>query len=589
MDYEKQQRPQYAKGPSYGETETYHSTSQESYNSPTPAPTPQGAFARFIDSFKPMDLEEEGYDPSELNLTQRTVIATSKHPLAQKLKARHLQMIAIGGSIGTGLFVGSGWALYAGGPGFLLLGYLIIGYCLLCVMYALGELSVQFPVSGSFNAFFSRFVDPSWGFTLGIMYACSWIVSYPSELIAASMTIGYWNKSINPALWVAIFYVFIASVNLFGVKGYGEVEFVLSIVKIIAVFGFIICGICVIAGAGDGGYIGGKYWHNPGAFNNGLKGLCTVFITSAFSFGGIELVALAAAESVNPRKALPKATKQVFWRIFLFYILTAIVIGSLVPYTNPDLLSGDGPTASPFVIALYEAGIKVAPSIMNGTILAAVVSVGNSSVYGSSRTLCSLAAQGLLPKIVAYVDKRGRPLVAIMISNAVGLLGFLVVNENQGEVFTWFYSVCSLSAFFTWGFICFTHIRWRSALNAQGRTLDEVAFVSPFGIVGSYSGMLILAFVIGGEIWTAIYPIGSDTPQIVTFFQYCLSLPLLLIIFAIHKTVCGWRSFMVSLEDIDLDTGRRDVDIQQLRFEIAEEKRLLQERSIFYRIYNFFC
>lgn len=556
---------------------------------PEDVPPPQGAFARFVDSFKPMDFEEHGYDPAELTPVQRTIIASARHPLAQKLKPRHLQMIAIGGSIGTGLFVGSGWALSAGGPGFLLLGYCIVGFCLLCVVYALGEMSVQFPVSGSFNAFFSRFVDPSWGFTLGLMYAVSWLIGYPSELIAASITIGFWNDSVHPAVWIAIFYIFISTVNLFGVKGYGEIEFILSIVKICAVVGFIIAGICVIAGVGDQGYIGGKFWHNPGAFNNGLKGLCTVFITAAFSFGGVELVALAAAEAENPRKSIPKATKQVFWRILLFYILTAIIVGSLVPSTHEDLLNALGANASPFVIALNDAGIAVAPSIMNGTILAAVISVGNSSVYGSLRTLCSLAAQGLLPSPIAYIDKRGRPLVAILIANLIGLLGFLVAYKDQAVVFTWFYSVCSLSSFFTWAFVCFTHIRWRFALKKQGRGLDEVFFPSPLGVFGSFCGMLILLFIIGGEIWTALYPVGMNEPQVETFFQYCLSLPLLLIIFVIHKTFFGWKPFMVSLDEIDLDTGRREVDLTRLRQEIAEEKRILHERSIFYRFYNFFC
>lgn len=217
------------------------------------------------------------------------------------------------------------------------------------------ELSVQFPVSGSFNAFFSLFVDPSWGFTLGILYACSWLISFPSELIACAMTIQFWNTEINSAVWIAVFYVVIVSINFFGVKGYGEAEFFLSMIKVLAVVGFLILGICIICGVGEQGYIGGRYWHNPGAFNHGFKGVCSVFISAAFSFGGIELVALAAAETKNPRKSLPKATKQVFWRVTIFYILTAIVIGCLVPYNNEQLLNGGSSsdiTASPFVIAI---------------------------------------------------------------------------------------------------------------------------------------------------------------------------------------------------------------------------------------------
>ena len=185
----------------------------------------QPLFTRVIDSFKPISLEDDGVDTSQMTEMEKSIYATSRHPLARSLKGRHLQMIAIGGSIGTGLFVGSGYALWLGGPAGQLISYLLVGYSLYCVVNALGEMSVQFPVSGSFNAFFSRFVDPAWGFTLGLLYALSWLISFPSELIACSITIQYWNSSINPAVWIAIFYVVICSINLFGVKGYGEVEF----------------------------------------------------------------------------------------------------------------------------------------------------------------------------------------------------------------------------------------------------------------------------------------------------------------------------------------------------------------------------
>lgn len=566
--------------------------SDESYESSYISVKEGTPFSRFIDSFKPIDLEDDGYDTTGMTPAEKSILASARHPLAKRLKSRHLQMIAIGGSIGTGLFVGSGYALSSGGPAGVLIGYFLVGYAMLCVVNALGELSVQFPVSGSFNAFFSRFVDPSWGFTLGILYACSWLISFPSELIACAMTIQFWNAEINSAVWIAVFYVVIVSINFFGVKGYGEAEFVLSMIKVLAVIGFIILAICIICGVGDQGYIGGRYWHNPGAFNHGFKGVCSVFISAAFSFGGIELVALAAAETQNPRKSLPKATKQVFWRVTIFYILTAIVIGCLVPYNNDQLLSGNSSediTSSPFVIAINHAGIKAVPHIMNAVILVAVVSVGNSSVYGCSRTLASLAVQGLIPSIFGYIDRAGRPMVAIMFTNLIGLLGFLVANNNQGTVFTWFFSVCSLSSFFTWAAICFTHLRWRWALAAQGRSLDEVAFVSPLGQFGSYSGIAILTFVVGGEIWVSIWPIGSPA-SVVQFWQNCLSLPLMIVMIVAHKTYHRtWNQLMVKLEDIDLDTGRRDIDVELLKQEIAEEKEFLRSKPFYYRFYKFWC
>lgn len=552
-------------------------------------------WSNIVDSFKPIDLEDDGIDTSGMTDLERSVYATARHPLARRLKSRHLQMIAIGGSIGTGLFVGSGYALSQGGPAGVLISYVLVGYSLFCVVMALGEMSVQFPVSGSFNAFFSRFVDPSWGFTIGLLYSLSWLISFPSELVACSLTIQYWNDSINPAVWVVIFYLLILAINLFGVKGYGEVEFVLSIIKVIAVVGFIIVSICLICGAGKAGYIGGQYWHNPGAFNHGFKGVCSCFISAAFSFGGVELVALAASETANPRRSLPKATKQVFWRITIFYVLTSIVIGCLVPYTDDRLISGTSSediTSSPFVIAINNGGIKVLPDIMNAVILVAVVSVGNSSVYGCSRSLASLAVQGLLPKCIGYIDRAGRPLVAILITNVIGLLGFLAADQNhQSEVFTWFFSICSLAAFFTWIAICFTHIRFRRALAAQGRSTDEILFESPFGIWGSLTGMVILVLIVIGEIWVSIWPIWMEgAASAENFWKNCLSLPLMLILWFGYKVYSkSLGTFMVKLTDIDLDTGRRELDIELIKQEIAEEKAYLKTRPFWFRVYKFWC
>lgn len=209
----------------------------------------------------------------------------------------------------------------------------------------------------------------------------------------------------------------------------GEAEFVFSIIKVVAVIGFIILSIIINIGGGPGGsYIGGKYWHKPGAFNNGFKGLCSVFVTAAFAFAGTELVGLGSAETENPRKTLPPAIKQVFWRILIFYLLSLTLVGLNVAYTNGDLLSGSSSadaTASPFVISIENAGIEVLPSVFNVVILIAVLSVGNSAIYGSSRTIAALAEQGQAPRVLAYIDRAGRPLVAIAFSSVWGLLAFV--------------------------------------------------------------------------------------------------------------------------------------------------------------------
>lgn len=193
---------------------------------------------------------------------------------------------------------------------------------LFCTVHALGELAVAFPVAGSFAVYASRFIDPAWGFAMAWNYALSWLITLPLEIIAASITLSFWPgaSAVNPAAWVSIFLVVIICINLFGVRGYGEAEFVFSIIKVTAIIGFIILGIIIDTGGVPGnptGDIGSKYWTDPGAFHNGFKGLCSVFVTAAFSFSGTEMVGLCAAETENPRKTLPSAVKQVFWRILL--------------------------------------------------------------------------------------------------------------------------------------------------------------------------------------------------------------------------------------------------------------------------------
>lgn len=353
------------------------------------------------------------------------------------------------------------------------------------------------------------------------------MVVLPLEIVAATLTIKYWNKSINSDAWVAIFLVLIAGINLFGVRGYGEAEFVFAIIKVLAIVGFIILGIILDVGGGPSGeYIGGRYWHDPGAFNNGFKGLCSVFVSAAFAFAGTELVGLAAAETENPRKSLPTAVKQVFWRICLFYIVSLTLVGLLVPYTDRLLLTGTSSAdaqASPFVIAIKNAGISGLPSVMNVVIMIAVLSVGNSSVYGSSRTLAALAEQGQAPRFLAYIDREGRPLWSVIIALALGFLAFLAGSDAQTTAFAWMLALSGLSSIFTWGSICLAHIRFRRAWKVQGHTLDEIAWTSQPGVIGSWIGFILNCLVLVAQFWTGIWPIGygelSASDQAESFFE----------------------------------------------------------------------
>jgi amino acid transporter len=472
------------------------------------------------------------------------------------------------------------------------MAFSIVGGMLYCTCQALGELAVMYPIAGSFSAWATRFLDPSWGFAMGWNYALQWLTVLPLEIIAASLTLEYWNSEIPRAPFVTIFLMIILGINMFGVKGYGEAEFIFSSVKVVAVIGFILLGIVLnIGGTPDRGYIGGEYWRDPGAFNNGFKGLCSVLVTAAFSFTGTELVGLAAAETANPRKSLPTAMKQVFWRITLFYITALTLVGLLVPYDDNKLTEGGNEAdakASPFVIAIEAAGIQVLPDVMNAVILIAVLSVGNSAVFGSSRTIAAMANMNQAPKILAYIDRKGRPLMAILVAAVAGLISYLADIKGQDTVIDWLLALSGLSTIFTWGSICLCHIRFRRAWAARGRSLHEIPFRSQVGVVGSYVGLVMNAGVIIAQFYVGAAPIGVEDmrPAQVAknFFLKWVGAPIVLCFYLAHKFY--YRTSYVKVQDMDIDTGRRDFDLPIL---VAQEREERATWPKWKRFYKFMC
>jgi len=491
--------------------------------------------------------------------------------LKRNLHNRHMQMIAIGGAIGAGLFVGTGNALRGGGPGAVLLGYMITGGMLMLTMQALGELAVLYPVNGAFFTYCLRFIDPSWGFAIGWDYAISWLIILPFEITAAGLTIKFWRDDINIGVWITVFLVVLSIVQVFGVRGYGEVEFVLSVIKITALAGFIIVGIVIdCGGAPKGGYIGAHYWHDPGAFTDFL-GFCSVFTTAAFAFAGTELSGLAAAESDNPAKSLPKACKQVFWRIAVFYILGTFIVGLIVPY-NADYLigsSGSNTKASPFVVSIQNAGISGLPSVMNAVITISVLSVANSATFGSTRTLQALAANGMAPSFFAYIDKAGRPLWCVLLQIAFGFLAFINEASSTGSIiFNWLLALSGISYFFIWGSICLAHIRFRQAWAYNGRSVDELVYAAPFGIVGSWIGVGLNLLCLIALFYVSVQPRDAQT-----FFENYLAAPLVIGLYIFWKIWSmftsdprverrGWK-FFKTIDEIDVLSDMRDTALDK--------------------------
>jgi amino acid transporter len=357
---------------------------------------------------------------------------------------------------------------------------------------------------------------------------------------------------------------------------------------------FSILGVILVCGGASpsGGYVGGKYWHHPGAFRHGFRGVCSVFVTAAAAFSGTELVGLAAAETANPRKSLPTAVKQVFWRITLFYVVALALVGLLVPYTDKRLLNEAGQSsnahASPFVIAIKNAGIAGLPSVMNVIIMISVLSVGNSAVYGSSRTMAALAEQGQAPAFLAYIDRLGRPVFSIIVASSFGLIAYVAASSQQLVVFDWLIATAGLSSIFTWGSICLAHIRFRKVWRIQGHGLDELAFRSQAGVIGSWVGLIFNVLVLAAQFWTGFAPIGyrdmTVSARVNNFFQAYLAAPIVISFYIIYKF--RFKTKIIRTRDIDLHSGRRDLDLTYL---MAEEREERKRWPAWKKVYKFFC
>ncbi|CAO3701476.1 unnamed protein product [Rhizopus stolonifer] len=492
--------------------------------------------------------------------------ANKGHSLKRGLKARHIQMIALGGTIGTGLLMASGKAIVNGGPGGAIVAYGLVGILVFCVMMSLGEMAAHIPVAGSFSHFATRFVDPSLGFCVGWVYWANWAVGVAVELTGVAMIMEYWVKSVNSVVWSVVCLVILVVINVFSVKGYGEVEYWMAFIKVIVVIIFIIVGLCVDTGAIGGINYGVSNFHlEGGAFPKGFLGVFNVFITAAFSFNGVEIVGITAGESANPHKTVPSAVKQVFVRIVLFYVLSILVIGLVIPYTNTQLLNGSKDiSVSPFTLVFEKAGAEWAADMMNAVILITMISAGNSGVYSSSRTLLSLANDGYAPKFFTRVNRFGIPIWSVLATCAIGCLAFLTSLFGSGVVFNWLTCLTSLAGLITWVSISITHVRFRQGYLAQGRSLSALPYVAPLFPLCDIIVIVIGTIIIFGQGYsTFIAPITAS--NVISSY---IGLILAVVLYAGHKI---WkRPGFVKNSEMDFETGT----IQETVIDIRKDEGL---------------
>ena len=496
--------------------------------------------------------------------------------LKRELDGRHLRFLALGSGIGTGLFVGSANILVNGGPASLMINFIITGLMIITVIFAIGEMVAAYPMMSTYSTIMSRFVDPSIGFSIGICYLMTWLIILPVELTAATIVISFWdvNEVVPKGVWIAIIIVGVFSMNMIGVRVFGEFEFAATTVKMISIVGFIICAIVIdCGGAPNHHYFGAGTWHNPGSFRNGFKGFCSSFAFAGLAYGGTEIVGISAAEAFSPRLFLPKVAKYVVYRVVFFYLLPLFLITLLVPYDHSNLQNGSsGSRASPFVIAIQAGKIYALPKIFNAVILISVISVTNAAVYAGSRLILSMTESKFLPKFLGYMDRSGRPIAAYCCTFAFALLGFLTYSASEDVIFDWLGTISGLSEILLWAALCLAHLRFRLACKRQKLDIKILPWVSPLGIYGSIFGFIINILLLVATFYTAAFPFHdgakSGEQRANSFFKAYLSGVIMIVAFVSHKIIT--RSRFVRTDEIDLVSGRRDPVTAD---EIAAEKR----------------
>ncbi|MHA7582751.1 amino acid permease [Paenibacillus vandeheii] len=474
---------------------------------------------------------------------------TTGPTLKKGLRARHMTMIALGGSIGTGLFLASGTAISNAGPGGALIAYAAVGIMVFFLMTSLGELATFMPDSGSFNTYAARFVDPALGFAMGWNFWYNWAVTIAAELAAATVLIKYWFPDSSSMLWSLLFLVLIFALNVLSVKGYGESEYWFAIIKVATVIIFLTVGVLMIFGIIGGEAVGfSNFTVGDAPFHGGFFAVLGVFMAAGFSFQGTELIGVAAGESENPRKNVPRAIRQVFWRILIFYILAITVISLIIPYTHPDLLKGDlnNIGVSPFTLVFEKAGLAIAASVMNAVILTSVLSAGNSGMYASSRVLYALARDGKAPRFLGRLNKKGIPMNALLLTTAVGMLAFLASLFGDGIVYTWLLNASGMCGFITWLGIAISHYRFRRAYVAQGRDLNDLPYRARWFPFGPIFAFVLCIIVIVGQNYQAFT--GDQIDWSGALVAY-LSVPLFLVLWLGYKFIK--KTKVVPLQECD--------------------------------------
>ncbi|KAI8717274.1 AA-permease domain-containing protein [Fusarium sp. LHS14.1] len=523
--------------------------------------SPQGRrrrqhFGTMTAFFKPSSETEVSPEPVLNDANGDLVTATEEQSLHRGLAERHLSMLGIAGAIGTGLFLGLGGSVQTGGPLGALLGYATVGLVVCAVQFALGEVAALLPVTGAFVRHAEFLVDPAWGFAIGWNLVYGNVLSVPSEITAICVLFEFWTD-LNPSVFIIIFIILTAAVGLAFIRVFGEVEFWFALLKILLVVFLIILGLVINLGGVPGTpRIGFRYWKDPGPFVEHIAtgnwgkflGYWSVMTSAVFSFAGVESIAMAAAETRNPAKAIPKACKNVFIRIIIFYILAILVVGMLVPSNDERLNDSSGQAAqSPFVIAASAAGIPAIPSVVNAVVITSAWSASNQSLLAGTRVLYGLALKRQAPQIFLRTTSWGTPYVCVLFFTAFMFLSFMSLSNGAMTVFWWLVDLTAAGVLVSWSAILLNHIRLRLAMKKQGIPVTSLPWHNswtPYSSIVALCMCLIILFTGGFSVFTK----GNWDP--VGFVSSYLDIPLVIAAYLIWKFVK--KTKIVSLSEIPL-------------------------------------
>lgn len=505
------------------------------------------------------------------------------------LSPRHVQLMAIGGSIGTGLFVGIGRSLSRAGPLSVLLGYLFWGIlfvwpCNLCV----AEMLAHLPVRGTIFELAGRYVDPALGFAMGWTYFFAGAMLVCTEYSAVATVMGFWDSETNPAVWVTMTLVVCVFLNVVAVRWYGESEFVMASTKVLLLIGLILLTfITMVGGNPQGDRYGFRYWTGGLAthpyYSTGTTGRFlgwwSVVRYAAFTVSGPDLIALASGEIQNPRRTIPRVARLVFYRLVGFYVIGVFCVGIICSSRDARLLGAiadgkAGSAASPWVIGIQNLGISGLPNLINFLIMLSGWSCGNAYLYGSSRTLYSLAREGRAPKFLTHCTKSGIPVYAVLVVTLISLVTYLVSSSSAVTVFFWFVNLTTSALIATYVAMLWTYIGWYNACKAQGVDKSKLPYRAPLAPYSAWLaiavGCIVLLFI-GFDVF-----VPWDTQGFVTsYFGAAFGI----VMFVFWKLLK--RTKFVDPARADIISGKAEIDAEcwhweEGGYEENEKKRLAQ-------------